>query len=257
MVAKAWLVSSINRTVAVDDGTLALIFVTFSLDGLSTITLPAHIKQAIKDAPDMVIDVDEKLAKAYEFLPYRTLIQTLDLPSIHALSYALQWLNFKTTYLFCHRCGTALEQRDNPTLCPSCHLRHYPPISPCVITAVTRQINNKTHLLLARHHRHKNGMFGLIAGFIEPGESAEMAVVREIKEETALHVDTIRYVASEPYPYPSNLMLGFFANHRSGEICPESCEIAEAGFFNKDNLPTIPQKGTIAHRLIMLALAGG
>lgn len=252
MSAKAWLVCSDKRTVAVNaDGTLALVSPPTD-KASSAVILPPHIVGGLTHAPSVVVDSVTEDNTAVHFLPYRTLLQTHDLGTLYALSFAFQWLDFKKVYRFCHRCGSCLG--DNPSRCTGCHLRHYPPISPCVIAAVTRRMQGTTQLLLARHHRHKNGMFGLIAGFMEAGESAELTVAREVAEEVGLQVTNIRYVASEPYPYPSNLMLGFVADYQEGVISCQTDEIAEAGFFGKDNLPPIPPKGTIAHRLIMHAL---
>lgn len=252
MSDKVWLVCSDKRTVAVNaDGTLALVSVLAD-KALPAVILPPHIAGGLAHAPSVVVDLATEDNTDLCFLPYRTLLQTHDLGTLYALSFAFQWLDFKKNHRFCHRCGGRLG--DDPSRCADCHLHHYPPISPCVITAVTRQVQGTTQLLLARHHRHKNGMFGLIAGFMEAGESAELAIAREVAEEVGLQVTNIRYIASEPYPYPSNLMLGFIADYQSGTIHRQADEIAEADFFDKDNLPLIPQQGTIAHRLIMYAL---
>ena len=108
---------------------------------------------------------------------------------------------------FCGRCGTATELSSTELCCqcPSCGASFYPRISPCVIGLVSRG----DELLLACHHRHKAGRYSLLAGFIEAGESAEEAFAREVFEEVGIGIQQIRYWASQPWPYPSQLMLGF------------------------------------------------
>lgn len=93
-------------------------------------------------------------------------------------------------------------------------------------------------------------MYGLIAGFVEAGESIESAVHREVMEEVGLSVSNLRYHSSQPWPYPTNLMLGFIADYAGGEIHPQADEIKEARFFDVDDLPLTPKAGTIAHTLI-------
>mgnify|MGYP001756700746 CR=1 FL=1 len=239
-----------------------------ALPAQAVLPLPSHHL----GAPDYAIDsqclVDNGLlqtASTDEFvyrgitlhaLAYRTLLQYLDTSSAHALSYALQLANFRQTELFCRCCGTAhMHTQGYSKHCHHCGQHSYPPVAPCVIVAICRVVNQQKQLLLARHHRHKTPMFGLIAGFVEIGESMEQAVCREVYEETRLQVDNICYVTSQPYPYPSNLMLGFTANYAGGQLQIDECELVEAAFFTADNLPNIPPKGTIAHRLIQQVLA--
>ncbi len=141
-------------------------------------------------------------------------------------------------------------------VCPVCRLRQYPRVQPCVITAITRP-NPQTgemQILLAHHHRYGQPstqlLYGLIAGFVEVGESLEHAVVREVAEEVGIRLTDIRYVSSQPWPFPSNLMLGFRASYASGEIVIQEEELSHADFFDISNLPKIPFKGSIAYDLI-------
>ena len=141
-------------------------------------------------------------------------------------------------------------------VCPVCQLRQYPRVQPCVITAITRPnpVTDEMQILLAHHHRHGQQklppMYGLIAGFVEVGENLEHAVVREVAEEVNISVSDIRYVSSQPWPFPSNLMLGFRASYASGDIIIQEDELAHADFFDLSNLPKIPPKGSIARELI-------
>lgn len=163
-------------------------------------------------------------------------------------SRAMQLLHWRQMNRFCGRCGTATELSANELCChcPSCGASFYPRISPCVIGLVSRG----DELLLASHHRHKAGRYSLLAGFIEAGESAEEAFAREVFEEVGIRIQQVRYVASQPWPYPSQLMLGFFAEYESGEIAPDANEILHAAWFHPDRLPDIPTNVSIAGKLI-------
>jgi len=100
-------------------------------------------------------------------------------------------------------------------------------------------------------------MFSCLAGFVEPGETLEAAVQREVLEEVGVRVDDVRYQGSQPWPFPHSLMIGFFARWVEGELVPDPTEIAEAGWFRRDALPPIPPSISIARRLIDQWLAGG
>lgn len=120
-----------------------------------------------------------------------------------------------------------------------------------MIVAITRicPTTQKPQILLAKHHR-RTDIYTLIAGFVEVGETPEMAVHREVFEEVGIWVDNVRYVSSQPWPYPNNLMMGFVAEYRLGDITPQADEISDARFFEVDNLPPIAPLGTLARQLI-------
>ena len=123
---------------------------------------------------------------------------------------------------------------------------NFPRLSPAVIMAVERG----DKLLLARSAHFPTGLYSVLAGFVEPGETIEECVVREVREEVGITVGKVRYVASQPWPFPNSLMLGFSAEYLAGEIQPDPVEIAEAGWFSADALPSIPGRISIARRLI-------
>lgn len=161
---------------------------------------------------------------------------------------AMQVVTWDSDHRFCGRCGTPTDYHagDRARQCPSCHLAVYPRISPCVIMLVTRG----EECLLARHTHHRHRMFTALAGFIEPGENAEQALAREVREEVGLEVGAVHYVGSQSWPFPGQLMLGYIAEWRSGGLCPDPEEIAEAGWFHHRDLPEIPPPQTLSGQLI-------
>lgn len=189
----------------------------------------------------------------YDLIDYRTLNQYLPQSIMTQITHALGLLKWRLEHQFCGRCGnpTTLSSNEYATVCLHCNHKSYPVICPCVIVAITRQCpqTHKTQLLLAQHHRHKDGLFGLIAGFIEIGEDVLSAIKREVQEETQLTIKNIRPIASQAW-YPNNLMLGFIADYDQGKIAIEPNELNNAKFFDLDDLPKIPHHGTIARQLI-------
>jgi len=162
---------------------------------------------------------------------------------------ASQLLNWYRSHRFCGRCGaqTLLRPPQQVLGCPHCEVDYYPRINPCIIVLVTRG----DQVLLARSVRPGATFFSCLAGFIEPGESAEQAVAREVFEEVGIEIDNIRYVKSQPWPFPSQLMLGFYADYVSGEIVPEAAEIAEAHWYDVNRLPETPAPAiSVAGQLI-------
>ncbi len=161
---------------------------------------------------------------------------------------ARQLLYWRETHRFCGGCAAPLARHaaEYAMVCPACGHTAYPRINPVVITLICRG----DHILLA----HKTGgtlpFWSLIAGFVEAHETLEAAVAREIGEEVGLRIKNIRYATSQAWPFPNNLMIGFTAEYAGGEITPDGDEIAEAGWFDRDHLPPIPSRVSIARRLI-------
>lgn len=161
---------------------------------------------------------------------------------------AVQVVEWDRTHQYCGRCGSKTFTKDNERAkaCPECKLMNFPRLSPAVIMAVEKG----DELLLARSAHFPTGMFSVLAGFVEPGETIEECVVREVKEEVGVTVGNVRYVASQPWPFPNSLMLGFTAEYIEGDLNLDPAEIAEAGWFTADALPSIPGRISIARRLI-------
>ncbi|MCG6657169.1 NAD(+) diphosphatase [Halomonas campisalis] len=169
------------------------------------------------------------------------------------LSTALQVAAWLHDHRFCGRCGAPASPLDAEFAmrCQHCGHRNYPRISPCIITLVT----HGESLLLARSPRFPPGRYSTLAGFIEPGESAEDAVRREIFEEVGLTVGRVRYYRSQPWPFPHSLMLGFFAEAASRRIRIDGVEIADAAWFSPRQLPQLPPLYSISRALIETHLA--
>ncbi|MEM8810916.1 MAG: NAD(+) diphosphatase [Cyanobacteria bacterium P01_G01_bin.38] len=161
---------------------------------------------------------------------------------------AYQIMEWDRTHQYCGHCAMAMVDgvSDRAKRCPKCGLRQYPRLSPAIIVLISRG----DELLLARAPRFREGMYSVLAGFVEPGESLEETVAREVYEEVGIAVKDIRYFGSQPWPFPNSLMIGFTASYASGEIAIDGKEIEAADWFTKDNLPPVPGKLSIARQLI-------
>lgn len=166
---------------------------------------------------------------------------------------AVQIVNWDRTHRYCGRCGHETEDCTNERakVCPQCGLRSYPRISPAMIVRVERTNGQgQRQILLARNRRFPSGFYSVLAGFVEPGETLEACVRREVWEETGIQVENIRYFGSQPWPFPHSLMVAFVADYASGEIVVDDNELDEAGWFDVHSLPHYPPPPSIANRLI-------
>ena len=192
----------------------------------------------------------ESIPDGYQLIPIRELIQLWSTTEFLQASRAVQLLEWRRNHKFCSHCGHATEihSKEYAMVCPACGYHQYPRVQPCVITIITK---GDDELLLAKSAHNKSNMYGLIAGFVEVGETLEEAVQREAFEEVGVKLKNIRYMSSQPWPFPSNLMIAFHAEYDSGDIQLQVEEISDAQFFKFDQLPEIPFKGSIAHSMIM------
>lgn len=183
-----------------------------------------------------------------EWRSLRSLLGLVDELHFALAGRAMQVIGWDLDHRFCGRCGGATEYHasDRARVCPPCGVSLYPRISPCVIMLVTRG----DECLLARHTHHRHSMYTALAGFIEPGESAEQALVREVREEVGLEVGACRYIGSQPWPFPGQLMLGYHTEWAAGSVSPDRDEIAEAGWYHYAELPEIPPPQTLSGQLI-------
>jgi NAD+ diphosphatase len=161
---------------------------------------------------------------------------------------AVQLVDWDRTTRFCGRCGTATEPMpgERARRCPTCGLLAFPRLAPAVITLIQRG----DEALLARGRTFPVPMYSCIAGFVEPGETMEEAVHREVREEVGVSITDVRYIASQPWPFPHSLMIGFEATWESGDIVIDENEIVDAQWFRVGALPMIPPGMSIARTLI-------
>jgi len=161
---------------------------------------------------------------------------------------AYQYMNWLRSVRFCSRCASPLSPRteDKGLDCTGCGKVFYAPLQPAVIVAVERE----GKLLLAHNSRMPNKRYSILAGFVEPGESLEQTIEREIKEEADIEVEDVRYFGSQSWPFPCSLMLGFTARWKSGSLRPDGVELSDAGWFSPDEFPDIPPSVSISRKLI-------
>ncbi len=159
-----------------------------------------------------------------------------------------QIIDYGRNTRFCGRCGTPTEpaRTERAQVCPSCHRIVYPRLSPAIIALVRKDDS----ILMVRGIRAPPGRYSLVAGFVEPGETIEDAVRREVCEETGIAIRNIRYCASEPWPFPDSLMLGFVADYESGEAAPDGVEVESAAWFDREHLPVLPPGLSLTRALI-------
>lgn len=193
-----------------------------------------------EDSPRMMKD----LRASFDVLPYE---------EYHRAGKASQILNWDKNSRYCPMCGVPTVQISPiAKKCPECRQEFYPRISPAVIVLI-----KKDDKILLVHAKNFRGTFkGLVAGFLETGETLEECVHREVMEETGLTIKNLRYFGSQPWPYPSGIMIGFIADYESGTIKLQDEELSTGEFYSKENMPEIPKKLSIARKMIDAWLEG-
>jgi NAD+ diphosphatase len=168
------------------------------------------------------------------------------------VAHAVGLLNWHRRHRFCANCGAPSEAREagHVRVCPACGAQHHPRTDPVVIMLVT----DGDRALLGRQAQWPAGRYSALAGFVEPGESLEEAVAREVREEAGVRVDDVRYRSSQPWPFPTSLMLGFSARWAGGEPVVRDGELEDVGWFTRqaivDGDVQLPPPTAIARRLI-------
>lgn len=183
-----------------------------------------------------------------EFRDLRSFFFGVDEDFFGMAGQAKQIVGWHTTHRFCGRCGGETEPVSGELAmrCARCGMMHYPRLSPAAIVLVRRG----HEVLLARSPGFPKGMYSVLAGFVEPGESIEDAIVREVREEVGIEVTNVTYFGSQPWPFPNSLMIGFIVDYAGGELIPEPGEIEDAGWYSADDLPQLPPKTSIARAMI-------
>jgi NAD+ diphosphatase len=178
----------------------------------------------------------------------RPLFSVLDDDHFALAGRAFQLLQWDRDHQFCGRCGMRTEPKkeERVRVCPACKLSAYPRVAPAVMALVKRE----KELLLARSPHFPPGMYSALAGFVEPGESLEQCLAREVAEEVGVRISNTRYFASQSWPFPHSLMIAFVCEYAGGELKAQEAEIEDAKWFDLLHLPKLPSKISIARRLI-------
>lgn len=221
-----------------------------SVEALSISPVRSYFLGYRDDVPSYAIEIETEgpAPDGHDFQGLRTLHGRVEDDLFALAGRASQILEWDRSHQFCGRCGTATvdSATERAKVCPNCGYTAFPRLSPAIIVLVERG----DEVLLVRGPQFAPGRYAVVAGFVEPGESLEGAVQREIGEEVGVEVNEIRYFGSQPWPFPHQLMIGFTAQYAGGEIQIDGTEIVDAGWFRAGSLPGVPQKLSISRWLI-------
>lgn len=196
------------------------------------------------------IELDEncKFDEDFKIVPLYDTGGVIDDELFSLAGMANQILFWEATHKHCGKCGGELINKENERakLCKKCNLPIYPVICPAIIVAITKG----DEILLAHNKTFKNNIYSIIAGFVDPGETLEDCVRREVYEEVGIKVKNIKYYGNQPWGFPNSLMIGFWAEYQSGEIKVDGQEIINAKWFVRGKYPNLPKKMSIARRMI-------
>jgi NAD+ diphosphatase len=245
-----WFVFSRRKLLVATDTDAAAIPFGEGLDRWGLVPLRQQYVGALRGFSCHGVEISDKVPapQGMAFLGLRSLYGLLDEDSFKVALTAMHLVEWDGTSRFCGRCGarTELRREERAKECTACGAIVFPRISPAVIVLIERG----DRVLLARASRFPESLYSVLAGFVEPGESLEQTVSREVEEETGILVEDVRYFGSQPWPFPDSLMIGFIARYASGEIRIDGKEILDARWFGVDDLPEIPGKVSIARKLI-------
>lgn len=162
--------------------------------------------------------------------------------------------NFRRVHRFCGYCGGHMADATEISVkCEACGREIWPQLSPAMVVLVTRNGGEEALLVHAANFKHGD-VHALVAGFVETGESLEQCVAREVKEETSITVKNIKYIGSQSWPFPGQMMVGFTAEYQSGELRLSDGELTSAGWFTRKNHPPLPSQPSLSRRIIDLWL---
>jgi len=184
-----------------------------------------------------------------EAFPLRAFLAETEPEIAGIAAFASHFVWWRSIYKHCPCCGKPLKEHEFERClrCEECNENFYPVISPAIIVSVFKE----GKILLAHNKNFPPKRASLIAGFVEPGESLETAVHREVMEEVGIRIKNLRYLESNPWPFPNSLMAAFTAEWESGKLKPDGFEIEQAGWYEpNDELPDLPPKGSVARKII-------
>ena len=196
----------------------------------------------------LVIGKDQILEPPYEFIDFYAGNDLVSTQTFTLAGLGKQILHWDRQSRHCSRCGEVNEPMDSGwgKRCRSCSSEHFPHIHPCAIVLVKRG----NELLLTRKAEWAEGRYSLVAGFLDFGESLEECAIREVKEETGIDIENVRYVGSQNWPFPAQLMAGFVAEYAGGDIQVDKNELEDARWFPVDAMPLMPGRRSIARWII-------
>jgi NAD+ diphosphatase len=224
-------------------------------DRLAGVCGEAHLLGELQGVSCIALDLGDGAEEpaGMRYVGLRSLFFKVPDPLLALAARAFQVVDFDRTHRYCGRCGTPTQpkQSERSRECPACKLIVYPRVAPAMMALVTRG----KELLLARSHRFTSGVYSALAGFVEPGETIEDCIRREVREEVGVDVGDIHYFASQSWAFPHSLMIAYTADYAAGEIRVDDEEIADARWFALDALPKLPANVSIARRLIDATVA--
>lgn len=194
-----------------------------------------------------VVDVEQTIDNEM-LVNFRSIMHRLSDTENQIINRALQLTTWRKQHQYCGQCGQPTNHHadENALHCEPCQLFYYPRISPCMMCLIV----NGDYCLLAQHEKHRGGFYSTLAGFVEAGETVEQTVHREVKEEVGLDVGELEYFASQAWPFPHQLMIGYFAQYQSGDIRIDDNEIVDAQWFHYTQLPEIPPPDSLSGMMI-------
>jgi NAD+ diphosphatase len=199
-------------------------------------------------APSAPLAAEQNALSTFETCPLRQSYYKLPHDLYLKAGKCAELLYWDKNTKYCGQCGGPMHfHTDISKRCEHCGKELWPSLAPAVIVRITRGTDE---ILMARGRNFRGDFYGLIAGFVETGETLEEAVEREVMEETGLRVKNIRYFASQPWPFPSGLMVGFTADYDGGDIHVQLEELQNVAWFRRDHLPKLPEPLSIARHLI-------
>ena len=193
------------------------------------------------------VEVPQPVPDGMEWIALRASYDLLGEPVYALAGKAFELVHWERNSRFCPACGTGMEPHSEISRrCPACGKELFPAISPAIIVLICK----RDSILLARTCYSRSPFMGLVAGFLETGDSLDACVPRAVFEETGLQLRNLRYFGNQPWPYPSGLMVGFIADYAAGEIRLQKEELSEAAFFDRNHLPPLPPPLSLARRMI-------
>ena len=212
--------------------------------------LETHYLGSVNGVPVFTeeVDPDSDEPEGYEFATLWSFLTGVDQSVFYLVGRAKQIVEWHRNHHFCGQCGKQTESStfDRSRKCPDCSLMFYPRLSPSIIVCV----NRGEEILLAKNAQARGNFYSTLAGFVEPGESIEETVHREVFEEVGIRVTNLKYFGSQSWPFPNSLMLGFHAEYESGDLVLQDEEISDAQWFHYTDLPNRPAMVSISGWLI-------